>query len=198
MAQRACSGKCNLREGQGGWQHSERLNLLLIRTGKIWSVGDQHNWNAGPLLCSWSCSFEKSDDIEAAGRWNQCDDNNERMITAITFSCREEKIIKARNEYEAKSKTCPAIPKVAVTDGTEDQMGCRGECCVVTFQGPERCPVWQHSQWRLWLYKGNDGHWYVGNEEERDIVFDCAQGFVRSKHDPSAHQLPQEFSNQWE
>ena len=185
-AQRACSGKYVLRwfiEGRGAWQHSERSGLFLRRIpGDFWCVGDQHGLE-DPLLCSWPGSFEKPDDTEAFGSWNRVDDNNERTITAVTLSRHEGRIAEARKQYEARSKTIPAILTINVTEGTEDQIGCSGEYCAVTFQGPEGRPVWRHAQWRLWLYNGNDGRWYIGNEEELELAFRCAQGFIRSKID---------------
>ena len=184
--QRACSGKYVLRwfiEGQGAWQHSERTDLFLRRIpGDFWCVGDQHGLE-DPLLCSWPGSFEKPDDIEAFGSWNRIDDNNERTITAVTLSRHEGRIAEARKQYEARSKTIQAILTINVTEGTEDQIGCSGEYYAVTFQGPEGRPVWRHAQLPLWLYNGNDGRWYIGNEEEFELAFRCAQGFIRSKTD---------------
>ena len=62
--------------------------------------------------------------------------------------------------------------------------------------------MWRHAQWQLWLFNGNDGRWYIGNEEELELAFRCAQGFIRSKidgleapwYDPTASDL----CEQWE
>ena len=56
--------------------------------------------------------------------------------------------------------------------------------------------MWRHAQWPLWLFNGDDGRWYIGNEEELELAFRCAQGFIRSKvtRDPAASDL----CGQWE
>ena len=198
-AQRSCSGKYVLRwfiEGGGAWQHSERSGLFLRRIpGDFWCVGDQHGLE-DPLLCSWPGRLERPDDTEAFDSWNRFDDNNERTITAVTLSRHEERITEARQQYEARSKTIPVFLTIEVTEGTECQVGCGGEYCAVTFQGPEGRPVWRHAQWPLWLFNGDDGRWYIGNEEELELAFRCAQGFFRSKvnDDPTA-SVP---CDQWE
>ena len=119
-----------------------------------------------------------------------------RVITAVTLSRHEWKVVQAYHDHEATTKKFPAEMLLAVTEGTEDQLGCSGEYRAVTFQGPEKCPVWQHSQWPLWLYKGTDERWYIGNEEERDIAFRCAQGFLRCEIADGPTTL--ELRGQWE
>ena len=206
MNQKACSGEYILNKAMlpaMAWQHSKKADVFLRRIpGDFWIIGHLHgdeatNWQ--PLLCSWPCRCEQLEDIEESGSWNRSEDDEDmknRVITAVTLSRHEWKVVQAYHDYEATTKKFPAEMLLAVTEGTEDQLGCSGEYRAVTFQGPEKCPVWQHSQWPLWLYKGTDERLYIGNEEERDIAFRCAQGFLRCEiaDGPTASEL----RGQWE
>ena len=53
---------------------------------------------------------------------------------------------------------------------------------VLTYKGPGGHPLWKHVEWPLWVYKGIDGLWYVGDEAERGMMFGFAQGYLRSRN----------------
>lgn len=79
---------------------------------------------------------------------------------------------------------------------TEDQMVCAGKYNLMPRREANGCPVWEHSSNKRWLYFGNDDYWYVGDEEEKKLKFDCDQGYIR--HEGSGYTWPTSLQGQWE
>merc|ERR1712032_1227233 len=69
------------------------------------------------------------------------------------------------------------VPRSA--DRTKDQQKCTGQYSLVPHVQPNGNPLWVNARGDRWLYHGNDGYWYVGDEEEHDLNFDCDQGYIR-------------------
>lgn len=44
---------------------------------------------------------------------------------------------------------------------------------------PNGQALWIHDRGDRFLYAGNDGYWYVGDEEEQDQNFACESGYIR-------------------
>ena len=90
-------------------------------------------------------------------------------------------------------------------EGTSYQRACSGKYSLVAkwIASPAGYPLWQASPSRgnpraqRWLYKGTDGSFYVGDEEERDRDFGCDQGYIRTSK-PRAGKLPHELPDLWE
>jgi len=86
------------------------------------------------------------------------------------------------------------VPKVA--GGTKDQQKCSGKYELDKASRPNGQPLWCHTRGDRFLYHGNDGYWYVGDEEERDMKFDCDQGYIR--HVAIGSALPHDLAGPWE
>jgi len=87
--------------------------------------------------------------------------------------------------------------KVAMGPGvTKDQEKCSGQYTLVPHADANGFPVWVNSRGDRFLYHGNDEHWYVGDEEEQDMNFDCDQGYIR--HEGSGSLLPHQLTGAWE
>merc|ERR1712087_454377 len=57
-------------------------------------------------------------------------------------------------------------------------------------------PIWEHVSQKRWLYFGFDDYWYVGDEEERRMKFECDQGYIR--HEGEEFTFPTNLSGLWE
>jgi len=93
------------------------------------------------------------------------------------------------------------VPKhhpVSMQQVTKDQFKCSGQYSLME-NGEAKAngmPVWVNSGGDRFLYFGNDGHWYVGDEEERDASFDCDAGYIR--HEGEDSMLPHQLTGAWE
>merc|ERR1712190_171485 len=106
---------------------------------------------------------------------------------------------KASDETDGAGTDGSGVPEklhVNVPGGTQDQSKCTGKYTVVPYANANGKPVWVHSRADRWLYYGNDGFWYVGDEEEHDLNFDCDQGYVR--HEGELELLPHQLTGAWE
>merc|ERR1712218_166166 len=86
------------------------------------------------------------------------------------------------------------VPKSA--DRTKDQQKCTGQYSLVPHVQPNGNPLWMNSRGDRWLYHGNDGYWYVGDEEEHELNFECDQGYIR--HIALGKALPNDLAGAWE
>jgi len=80
---------------------------------------------------------------------------------------------------------------------TDSQIACHGRYNKNGLQA-NGFPVWTHDNGDRFLYFGNDGCWYVGDDEEKDSDFDTDAGYIR-QHVPSGQRLyPHQLSGRWE
>jgi len=86
------------------------------------------------------------------------------------------------------------VPRVA--HGTPDQVRCSGRYEQVAGLFPNGQALWIHDRGDRFLYTGNDGYWYVGDEEEQDANFCCESGYIR--HKGSAGVSPDQLRGPWE
>eukprot|EP00930_Biecheleria_cincta_P082317 TRINITY_DN72071_c0_g1_i1.p1 TRINITY_DN72071_c0_g1~~TRINITY_DN72071_c0_g1_i1.p1 ORF type:complete len:677 (+),score=100.70 TRINITY_DN72071_c0_g1_i1:102-2132(+) len=87
--------------------------------------------------------------------------------------------------------TVPKIPS-----GTPDQVQCTGKYELVPGDLPNGRPLWIHSRGNRWLYCGRDDIWYVGDDEEKDLKFDCDSGYIRQE--APRGMMPNELRGLWE
>ena len=125
------------------------------------------------------CSSKGPEDLEAVLTWQRLQPGVGMMPAPVFITCQEAEILRHQAEYKAKKESHSNALLVTEEAGVNSE--CAGKYIMVTCQGPGECPLWQHSKWPLWIYKGTDGSWYIGNEDDRDNNFDCAQGFIRSQ-----------------
>jgi len=86
------------------------------------------------------------------------------------------------------------VPRVA--HGTPDQVKCTGKYEQVPGTFPNGQALWIHDRGDRFLYAGNDGYWYVGDEEEQDANFCCESGYIR--HAGAAGIPPDQLRGPWE
>jgi len=79
---------------------------------------------------------------------------------------------------------------------TEDQLVCAGKYKMMPRREANGYPIWEHVSRKRWLYYGNDDFWYVGDEEELRLKFDCEQGYIR--HEGEEFTFPTALSGHWE
>mmetsp|Transcript_122120 Transcript_122120/g.353035 ORF Transcript_122120/g.353035 Transcript_122120/m.353035 type:complete len:722 (-) Transcript_122120:87-2252(-) len=74
------------------------------------------------------------------------------------------------------------------------------QVCIGTYKlMPDKAnghPVWEHTSEKRFLFHGIDDCWYVGDEEERDMRFDCDQGYIR--HQDSGDTFPHKLTGFWQ
>jgi len=99
---------------------------------------------------------------------------------------------------EGSSSSAPSTLYVCVpwsASGTDDQVQCTGRYDIQTDRANKH-PIWKLDNGDRWLYHGNDDHWYVGDDEEKDCDFDCDQGYIRKK--AVSNKGPHELAGPWE
>jgi len=79
---------------------------------------------------------------------------------------------------------------------TEDQMVCHGKYKLMPRRQANGYPIWEHVSQKRWLYFGNDDYWYVGDEEELRMKFECDQGYIR--HEGEEFTFPTALAGPWE
>lgn len=79
---------------------------------------------------------------------------------------------------------------------TKEQMVCAGKYDLMHRREANGMPIWQHDSRKRWLYYGNDDYWYVGDEEECKMKFDCDQGYIR--HEGAGYTMPTALPGAWE
>eukprot|EP00928_Gymnodinium_smaydae_P088915 TRINITY_DN72950_c0_g1_i1.p1 TRINITY_DN72950_c0_g1~~TRINITY_DN72950_c0_g1_i1.p1 ORF type:complete len:725 (+),score=109.46 TRINITY_DN72950_c0_g1_i1:62-2236(+) len=80
-------------------------------------------------------------------------------------------------------------------DGTEEQVLCSGQYNIEEKKANGK-PLWKHIRGDRWLYFGNDDCWYIGDEEEAEMNFNCDQGYIRQGK--RGQSLPHELPGPWE
>mmetsp|Transcript_84049 Transcript_84049/g.213952 ORF Transcript_84049/g.213952 Transcript_84049/m.213952 type:complete len:728 (+) Transcript_84049:3-2186(+) len=93
----------------------------------------------------------------------------------------------------------PSILHVTVPPGqnvTKDQHQCSGKYTVMPGAIANDAPVWINDRGDRFMYHGNDDNWYVGDEEEQNLNFDCDQGYIR--HDSCGRVMPHLLAGDWE
>ncbi|CAE7941554.1 unnamed protein product [Symbiodinium necroappetens] len=144
-----------------------------------------------------------------------------KVFTAMLHACMEVDDLKEQPEVEvlatnpvreAKAFQKPLVPgqvKSAsgapeklfvlvprVPHGTSDQSKCTGPYDLVTGTTPNGQPLWINERGDRFLYAGNDGYWYIGDEEEQDANFNCNSGYIR--HIGAGGKTPDQLGGPWE
>jgi len=98
-----------------------------------------------------------------------------------------------------ESSDVPNIIHISVPAGpgvTQDQALCTGKYERMGNERANGAPVWTNDRADRFLYHGNDDNWYVGDEEEMDLGFDCDQGYIR--HESAGGMMPHLLEGDWE
>lgn len=87
--------------------------------------------------------------------------------------------------------------KVPMVPGaTQDQLKCSGKYTLVPNAEANGMPVWAHTKGNRFVYFGTDDYWYIGDEEEQDLSFECDQGYIR--HESDGELWPTLLTGPWE
>jgi len=98
---------------------------------------------------------------------------------------------------DASVKSTPGTIYVTCPCGTKAQQSCTGTYDLQEGRTPMGAPFWKHASAERWLYRGTDKNWYIGDSEEKQLGFNCCQGFIRYAK-PNEGVLPNGFSQSWE
>merc|ERR1719272_1759171 len=85
----------------------------------------------------------------------------------------------AKKQEPAVEWDAPATMHINSPTGTSDQQKCTGQYDLVAGVTPNGHPLWRHTRGDRWLYHGSDECWYVGDDDEEEMGFDCNQGYIR-------------------